>query len=191
MMHRHTYCICLTSSTVRLKCFFKLPSICMATRVQFVWFSIASSNCLPEQMQIRSHCICLLFTTMCFEIALIFPVLHVTTATLDSFVQVTWNITWRGSRQKRKYSSVCLFPVQFERGSHVGLYFNSNSKNNPVIIFSQDFLLKLLLSYGLSPDIDLCWDFKWCQMKHTTQRRKVVQLDRIGFDIDYLKIDVQ
>ena len=89
MMHSHTYCICLTSSTVRLKCFFKLPSICMATRVQFVWFSNASSNCLPEQMQIRTHCICLLFTTMCFEIALIFPALHVTTATLDSFVQVT------------------------------------------------------------------------------------------------------
>ena len=35
--------------------------------------------------------------------------LHVTTATLDSFFQVTWNITWRGSRQKRKWSVYFLF----------------------------------------------------------------------------------
>ena len=99
MMHSHTNCICLTFSTVRFKCFFKSP--CR---------EYASSNWLPEQMQLRTHCICLLFTTMCFEIALIFPALHVTTATLDWFVQVTWNITWRGSRQKRKYS-VCFIPV--------------------------------------------------------------------------------
>ena len=35
--------------------------------------------------------------------------LHVTTATLDSFFQVTWNITWRGSRQKRNWSVYFLF----------------------------------------------------------------------------------
>ena len=129
------------------------------------------------------------FTAMCFKIAPIFPALHVTTVTLDSFDQVTWNITWRGSRQKRKYS-VCLFPVQLERGN-VELSCGS--------LFQFKLILKLYFhkisssscSYGLSPDIDLCWDFKWCQMKHTTQRRKVVQLDRICFDIDCLKIDVQ
>ena len=143
-----------------------LPWICMATRVEFVWFSNASSNWLPEQMQIRTHCICLLFTTMCFEIALIFPALHVTTATLDSFVQVTWNITWRGSRQKRKYS-VCLIPVLLERGDvelSCGSFFNSNWSCN--YIFT-----RFPPPAAPSPDIDLCWDFKWCQMKHTTKEK--------------------
>ena len=60
---------------------------------------------------------------------------------------------------------------------------------DPVLYFHKIFSSSC--SYGLSPDIDLCWDFKWCQMKHTTQRRKVVQLDRICLDIDCLKIDVQ
>ena len=56
MMHSHTNCICLTFSTVRFKCLFKLH--CR---------KYALSNRLPKKMHSRIYCICLIFLHCVFS----------------------------------------------------------------------------------------------------------------------------
>ena len=111
----------------------------MATRVEFVWFSNASSNCLPEQMQIRTHCICLLFTTMCFQmhyqivcprkcivasIAFVWFFSTVYSQMLPPIVCITWSMithTLHDYMLKRFLSRMghCGIPCAFSKRCHI------------------------------------------------------------------------
>ena len=110
--------------------------ICIATPVEFVvWFSNASSNWLPEQMQIRTHCICLLFTTMFWYIRRSMLPLQ-----LWIHLSKSLEISHEEDRDKRESTQ----SVRAWRCRALMWVFIS-IQIDPVIIFSQDFLLQLLL----------------------------------------------